>query len=68
MRLSRNFLAVVIGVLFLFPVFICGQKASKEQVVKIPKEVAKIIEANLSAPIVSHPLELQFEAASSCHA
>ncbi len=47
MKLSRNFLIVLFLTLFLFPVLDYGQKAEKEQVVKIPKEVASVIDSSL---------------------
>jgi len=49
MSLYQKFFAVFILASFLFPVFIYGQKAEKEEQVKIPGEVAKIIESNLIA-------------------
>jgi len=49
MSLYKNFFAVVILASFLFPVFSNGQKAEKEEPVKIPEEVTKVIETNLPA-------------------
>ena len=47
MNLPQKSLPVFILSLFLFPVFSHGQKAEEEKPVKIPKEVTKVIEANL---------------------
>lgn len=49
MSLYKNFFAVFILASFLFPVFSNGQKAEKEEPVKIPEEVTKVIETNLPA-------------------
>ena len=49
MSLYKIFFAVFILASFLFPVFSNGQEAEKEEPVKIPGEVAKIIESNLTA-------------------
>lgn len=43
----KNFFAVFILILFLFPVYGYSQKAEEEEPVKIPKEVADIIDTNL---------------------
>ena len=49
MSLYKYFFAVFILASFLFPVFSNGQKAEKEEPVKIPEEVTKVIETNLPA-------------------
>lgn len=46
MKLSKKFLIVFIPILFFFPTIGRGQQ-TEEEVVKIPKEVESVIEANL---------------------
>jgi len=49
MNLSQKLFTVFILTLFLFPVVGYGQEVQEEKPIKIPEEVAKVIETNLAA-------------------
>jgi len=47
MAVFKKFFAVFVFILFLFPLFGYSQKAEKREPIKIPKEVADVIDTNL---------------------